>query len=169
MIIDAVEFAEDHGGHGSWSNTDRQYLFNQLIQKHHSGDWDCAWKVWERDRKISCAGLSKIIRQTFTRESLVELARKKYGGDLTKAVSYITKRLSPQLNLKFPEIYAFNKNNYNALNLALNTQMVDEVPKTVSKMSLSEKFSIASKISKEIENLSPSDRQDILEMITGKN
>ena len=155
-----------YNGMMSFKDKSRMSIFVKLIDNHHSS-WDCAKETFERKGRLTLSGLTQIVRDNVSSKSLEKLAEEKYKGDQEKAIHYLVKKLGPQFNRRFLEIYAHNfKGNNSSVTVDRDEFIsLDKTFNSSSKSSRSKILKVSAEISEILEKFSSEDKKEILKLL----
>jgi len=159
----------------SYKDESKNYVYNLLVQRHHAGDWNCAYETWEKNnRKLTTTGMTEIVRDCLDKPNLAVYAAHYYNGDTEKVISYVVKKLSQQYNKRFADIYKFNvgctPDTKTTVDVGYSTKLdqtfkTSSTKKTINSTNKSEIFQASSDISKILEKFEHADQQKILNFL----
>ena len=163
--IDAYDIIK-YNGMMSYKDKSRMFFFDKLIESHHSS-WKCAKDTYERKGRLTLSGLTQIVRDNVSSKSLEKLAEENYKGDQEKALHYLVKKLGPQLNRRFLQIYdhKFDGNNSSITVDRDEFTSLDRTFKSSSKSSRSKILKVSAEISEILEKFSDVDKKEILKLL----
>lgn len=163
----------------SYKDEAKNYVYSLLVQRHHAGDWNCAYQTWEKNnRKLTTTGMTEIVRDCLDKQNLAVYAALNYEGDTEKTISYIVKKLSQQYSKRFADIYKFNVGRApdvkTTIDVGYSTKLdqtfkTASTKKTINSVSNSEIFQASSEISKILEKFEYEDQQKIFDVLNKYN